>query len=173
MFQSNETTFFLHWNNIHWNICGKLTSSKDVTNEQLSSLKEGDYLVISPVPSKSDQFNTVWGSHPLYVPFHDRLWNAVAAVADLALHIGTELRQPGRPVFVSKNGSACKAEHMVQALHKAMTEIAGQQRAKLYTWHSPRIYLTTHLLSCNVKPAVIQALLRWQTDESLRAYART
>jgi hypothetical protein len=54
MFQSNETTFFLHWNNIHWNICGKLTSSKDVTNEQLSSL------VISPVPSKSDQFNTVW-----------------------------------------------------------------------------------------------------------------
>jgi hypothetical protein len=53
-----------------------------------------------------------------------------------------------------------------------MVEIAGQQRAKLYTWHSPRIYLATHLLSCNVKPAVIQALLRWQTDESLRAYAK-
>jgi hypothetical protein len=48
--------------------------------------------------------------------------------------------------------------------------LVGGERAKLYTWYSGRISLATHLLKCNVPPSTIQAMLRWQTDESLRAY---
>ena len=32
-------------------------------------LQNGDYLVVTPPPSKSDQFGLIWGSLPIYVPF--------------------------------------------------------------------------------------------------------
>ena len=53
-----------------------------------------------------------------------------------------------------------------------LSPLLVQKRAKLYTWHSARVPLATHLLKCQVPPATIRALLRWPTDESLRAYAR-
>ena len=61
---------------------------------------------------------------------------------------------------------------MSTALYQAMMLLVGAERAKLYTWHLAHVSLATHLLKCNVPAATIQALLRWQTDESLRAYAR-
>ena len=172
LFESNETTFFLHWNNLHWIIDGKPVSLLDMSDDQLMALKEGDYLAMSPVPSKADQFNKVQGAHPLYLPFHSAERNAAAAVAELALDVGSELRRPGRPVFVTSNGAAVKGAQMASAMYKAMSLLVGAERAKLFTWHSARISLATHLLRCKVNPATIQAILRWQTDESLRAYAR-
>jgi hypothetical protein len=53
-----------------------------------------------------------------------------------------------------------------------MVHVVGAGSANVFTWHSSRIYLATHLMRCNVPTATIQAMLRWQTDESLRAYAR-
>ena len=62
---------------------------------------------------------------------------------------------------------------MASALYAAMTTITSSPiSAKLYTWHSFRSYLATALHAASVKPATIQAMLRWQTDESLRAYSR-
>ena len=44
--------------------------------------------------------------------------------------------------------------------------------AKLYTWHSGRIFLATMLLEAGATHAEIRALCRWQTDESIAIYAR-
>jgi hypothetical protein len=62
---------------------------------------------------------------------------------------------------------------MASALHTAMLALTGcPTAAKLYTWHSPRSYLATALHAAGVKPLTIQAMLRSQTEESLRAYSR-
>jgi hypothetical protein len=158
LFLSNETTFFLHWGSLAWIIDGSPVS--EPSDEQLELLKEGDYLAVTPVPSKSDQFNQVWGAHPLYVPFHELPRNAAAALRDLALDVGLSSRGPGSPVFVDQTGSPVRCVDMATTLYRAMTLIVGPVRAKLYTWHAARVSLATHLLKCKVQPSTIQALLR-------------
>ena len=111
-------------------------------------------------------------AHPLYLPFHDVARNAPAAIRDLALKVGRDKRQASNPVFVGNDGAPLPSRSMASAMYLAMSYLVGGARAKLYTWHSARISLATHLLKCKVPAATIQALLRWQTDESLRAYAR-
>jgi hypothetical protein len=170
MFLSNKTTFFLHWRNVAWVMNGTLIKSP--SDEQLQGMREGDYLALSPVPSKADQWNSVWGAHPLYIPFHDLPRNAAAALRDLAVHVGTQHRQENKPVFVDSQMRPAKAAHMTTAMYNVMVHDVGASRAKLYTWHSGRISLATHLLKCGVPHATIQSLLRWQTAESLLAYAR-
>ena len=170
MFRSNETTFFITWDNFSWIIAGVLIKSP--SDEELQALKEGDYLAVSPPPSKADQTNMVWGAHPLYLPFHEQARNAAAALRDLALDVSVGARGAAKPVFVGGDNQPVTADIMAEAMCKAMAYLVGPQRAKLYTWHSARVSLATHLLKCKVAPATIQAILRWQTDESLRAYAR-
>ena len=116
--------------------------------------------------------NIVWGAHPLYIPFHNLPRNAAAAIRDLSLAVGHAARRPDCPVFIKAGGSAVTGSDMATGLYRAMCSIVTPQRAKLFTWHSARISLATHLLKCKVPAATIQAMLRWQTTESLRAYAR-
>lgn len=170
LFRSNETTFFVCWSNLNWIIKGVLVV--EPTDAELRQLTEGDYLAVSPMPSKADQTNQVWGAHPLYIPFHEKGRNAGAALRDLALNVGPVARMNSKPVFVDCAGRAVTAPVMAAAMYAAMSMLVGPERAKLYTWHAARVSLATHLLKCKVAPATIQAILRWQTDESLRAYAR-
>jgi hypothetical protein len=44
--------------------------------------------------------------------------------------------------------------------------------ARSYSWHSARIRLACCLLEAGASSAQIQALCRWQTEDSLRVYAR-
>ena len=169
MFKSDATTFFMTWLLVSWCIGGQLIANP--TDAQLLGLTIRDFLLIFPPPSKSDQTNQVWGAHPAYVPFRNNLRNAAAAIRDLALAVGEERRSQGQPLFVDSSYSALTASVMATALFHAMTMIVGGA-AKLYTWHSARISLATRLHKCGVKPSVIQAMLRWQTAESLRTYCR-
>ena len=173
MFQSNEETFFLIWSMISWCIGGSPEHScSSPSDQQLQLLHEGDFMVITPPPSKSDQFNMAWGSHPIYVAFHQNARNAARAVRDLALAVGEADRQPHKPVFVNDSKQPLQARIMASALHFAVSTLVGSTRAKLFTWHSGRIYLCTALHAAGIKPQIIQAMLRWQTDESMRAYNR-
>ena len=108
----------------------------------------------------------------IYLPFHALPRNAVATVRDLSLQVGATTRQPNLPVFVNADGSAVTGKNMATGLHRAMRLIFTPQRAKLYTWHSARISLATLLAKCKVPAKTIQATMRWQTADSLRAYAR-
>ena len=40
-----------------------------------------------------------------------------------------------------------------------------------YSWHSARVYLACALLARGRSPSTIQAMLRWQSADSLRVYA--
>jgi hypothetical protein len=48
----------------------------------------------------------------------------------------------------------------------------GAANVSKYSWHSARIYLACALLAAGASAAQIQALCRWQTEDSLRIYAR-
>ena len=122
--------------------------------------------------SKADQMIIVWGAHPFYIPFHNLPRNVAATIKDLGLQVGAAARHPTLSVFIRADGSAAKGNDMATGLHRAMCLIVTPQRAKLYTWHSARISLATHLVKCKVPADTIQAMLRWQTADNLRAYAR-
>ena len=75
MFQSNSESYFLQLATIPWRI-GGVDITSPVTDAQLLSLSSGDYMAITPVPSKDDQFNVVWGALPIYIAFKDTSRNA-------------------------------------------------------------------------------------------------
>ena len=65
-----------------------------------------------------------------------------------------------------------KASQLDAALKSLLTKALGAHAASLYSWHSARIYLACALLASGASNAQIQALCRWQTEDSLRIYAR-
>ena len=173
LFQSNAETFFLGWNMVSWITQG--VGVINPTDDQLLNLKDGDFAVLTPPPSKSDQFNAVWGALPIYLPFKSEGRNAAQALQQLALGVGTTFRKQisKNAVFVNDSKQPLSCSIMASALYKAMVQITGSsEAAKLYTWHSFRSGLATALYAAGIKPITIQAMLRWQSEESLRAYSR-
>lgn len=80
MFRSNEETFYLTWDLVSWSIGGRVVPWDDATEELLAGLKVGDFAIITPPPSKADQFNQVWGALPMYIPFHSKDRNAAGTL---------------------------------------------------------------------------------------------
>ena len=77
------------------------------------------------------------------------------------------------PLFVNPDTNKAFTYGEANTILKLMlTVIVGPTRVSLYSWHSFRIYLCTALLNANVDIPVIQALCRWQTDQSIREYGR-
>ena len=98
---------------------------------------------------------------------------ATEALQQLALAVGAPFRQyqETRPVFVDNDKQALASTTMASALYLVMIWLTGSsEAAKLYTWHSFISHLATALHAAGVKPTIIQAMLRWQIEESLRAY---
>jgi hypothetical protein len=73
-------------------------------------------------------------------------------------------------MFTSNSGGPLKGDVMATALFRMVSSFMPAEAAKLFTWHSARVYLATALHAAGVRPGVIQAMLRWQTEESLRLY---
>ena len=71
---------------------------------------------------------------------------------------------------MTNNKQPLQTRHMASAMHHAVAQLVGSARTKLFNWRSGRIYLCTALHVAGVKPSVIQAMLRWQTNGSMRAY---
>jgi hypothetical protein len=172
MFRSNEETFYLTWDLVSWSIGGRVVPWDDATEELLAGLKVGDFAIITPPPSKADQFDQVWGALPMYIPFHSKDRNAASTLGKLARAVGSVNRSKGKAVFVDGGLQPLKATDMTNALHRALCSLMSADRARLFSWHSARIYLASALGAMKVKPSVIQAMLRWQTEESLRLYNR-
>ena len=63
------------------------------------------------------------------------------------------------------SGSSNRARQLDRALRSIIPR-------KAYSWHSARIGLACRLLAAGATSAQIQALCRWQTEDSLRVYAR-
>lgn len=64
------------------------------------------------------------------------------------------------------------ASHLDSLLSVILRRLMGAACAANYSWHSARIYLACSLLAAGATSAQIQSLCRWQTEDSLRIYAR-
>jgi hypothetical protein len=89
----------------------------------------------------------------------------VAAVAALGhQHAVVAVDLPERSVTTTRLEAG-----MLQLI---LRRLIGKVNASKYSWHSARIYLACSLLAAGASHAQIQALCRWQTEDSLRVYAR-
>ena len=139
------------------------------TAAQLDSLAAGDFLVIVPPPSKSDPFGVVWGSLPIYLPYTNERQNAARLVAQILK--GRQGAAGSEPLFCLAPGKPFSHSFLDRALQKWMVSIGlSEAEAKLYSFHSARAHLACALAAANRTPDVIQALLRWQSVDSLRVY---
>ena len=113
----------------------------------------------------------VWGSKPIFLPFSSDPLSAFTSLADI------ELNDPiiGSPdltaLFTDDHGAPFTGHFLDRLLHGLLLRHFPESVAKNYSWHSCRIWLATALLASGASRAQIQALCRWQTDESLNVYA--
>ena len=69
--------------NVRWLIGGVLYASP--TAEQLRSLKDGDFCLLTPPLSKSDQFGLHWGAATIYLRFYaSRINHPICAAREMA-----------------------------------------------------------------------------------------
>ena len=94
--------------------------------------------------------------------------NAAWAAKELLLHSSD--RQGA--LFQNNEGAPLTQPFMKARLHHMLASFMPVASAKLYSWHSFRSGSACMLLACNTKPSTIMAMLRWRSEESLRAYAR-
>jgi hypothetical protein len=142
---------------------------------QLLALKEGDYVVLKPPPSKADPFALVWGNRPIYGAFlpHQKA-NMARAIRDLFVHVAVpEYRWADTPLFVDDNLQPFSGAFIDSTLRAALMSFGlSASEASKYSPHSFRIYLACALKSAGKSEAEIQMLCRWQSVDSLRLYAR-
>ena len=80
------------------------------------------------------------------------------------------------PLFCSEKraDSPIKARELRVMLEEVKTRVLGLtvEESSVCSWHSFRMYLACALMACKHSGSTIKALLRWQSDESLRTHAR-
>ena len=103
-----------------------------------------------------------WGALPIYVVFKDTNRNAARAARDVLLHSPTR----SDPLLRGNDGKPLTQTFMKARLHRMLRTLLPPAQLKHYTW------LWLSLLAANCKPATIQTMLRWRSEESLCAYAR-
>ena len=152
------------------------------TAEQLGQLRNGDYALLTPPPSKSDQFSLHWGASTIYLRYmEDEKAHPICAARELARE---ELRRDvpadkrrSSPLFSPSRATTAIGKPWVSGqlatIFALMVQtVVGIEAAKVYTVHSFRIYLACALLEAGASAGTIQCMLRWRSDDALRIYAR-
>ena len=156
---------------LSWLLRGKVYASGCAPAGLLSSPQPGDFAVLQPPPSKSDPFDMVWGSKPIFLPFSDDPLSAFTSLADIELNDPIVSSPELTALFTDDHGAPFTGHFLDRLLHGLLLRHFPESVAKNYSWHSCRIWLATALLASGASRAQIQALCRWQTDESLNVYA--
>ena len=159
--------------NLSWCLRGRVYSSPP--SDLLRHPQPGDYAIVVPPPSKADPTGEVWGALPIYL--HWSLDPAAAfhhlAHLELVLPSVGEARKVA-PLISPDGLEPFRGSQLDTALRALLSRPGGvgASNAHNYSWHSARIYLACALLAAGATHAQIQALCRWQTEDSLRIYAR-
>jgi hypothetical protein len=164
--------YYLTRADVTWFIGGVPVS--DPTPAQLAQLRPGDYALLSPPRSKTDQFGEIHSPFPsvvLFAPGH--ACNAGASLRDI------ELEQPCRgasrataPLFADDAGHPFRHERLDDLLNDALLCLFGAGVRDTHSWHSLRSGLACALKAAGCPPDEIQLICRWLNPASLRAYAR-
>ena len=159
---------------LRWFLRGHFHASASAPPAHLRDLQPGDFAVLTPCCSKSDPFDMVWGGNPIWLPYQpNELLCACTALADIELHDPLGARSADESaLFTTDEGLPFSESQLDAALRTMLLDRLPPATAKLYTWHSGRIFLATMLLEAGATHAEIRALCRWQTDESIAIYAR-
>ena len=133
----------------------------------LASPRLGDYAILIPPVSKADPTGAVWGALPIYLHHHPAdSHSAFAKLSKLELLSPVTGESRAHVPLISPDGvSPFTGAQLDRVLHSIIPRRA-------YSWHSARIGLACRLLAAGATAAQIQALCRWQTEDSLRVYAR-
>ena len=150
------------------------------TQKQLHNLKIGDYVAIRPPLSKADPFGGVWCGRTIHLPWMPMEKAPINAARMLALMElsypceGMKMRKQTPLFTITKNVDAAFKQCHVEPLFDHVLLLIGvpAQQIKCYSFHSFRIFLACALLARGASDSMIQAMLRWQTPQSLRVYAR-
>ena len=157
--------------NLTWSIDGIYVT--EPSRRQLESLVPGrDFALLKPPTSKSDQWGAVWGNLHIYLTFLPGLeCNAAAALAELELFYAVQSAADRRktPLFLDNQARPITGSEADRWILKALEVIRSPVK---YSWHSFRVALACSLLASGASHAEIQALCRWQSEDSLRIYAR-
>ena len=174
--QSGETFTRRHATraNLSWCLRGRVYSTPPA--ELLRNPRPGDYAIVIPPVSKADPRGEVWGALPIYLHWSVRDADcAFAHLAQLELVLPASGAARAAVPLISPDGaSPFRGSALDAALRALLSRPSGVGRAHAasYSWHSARIYLACALLAAGATHAQIQALCRWQTEDSLRIYAR-
>lgn len=156
---------------LSWLLRGKVYASGSAPADLLLQPREGDFAILQPPPSKSDPFDMVWGSKPIFLPFCADPLSAFTSLADIELNDPVVGSPEQTALFTADDGSPFTGHFLDRLLHGLLLRHFPESVAKHYSWHSCRIWLATALLASGASRAQIQALCRWQTEESLNIYA--
>ena len=163
-----------HATRAHLQWCLRGTLYADPPPDMLRSPHVGDYAILVPPPSKADPYGEVWGALPIYLHYSptdpDAAFNHLATL-ELVVPATGEQRQRV-PLISADNRTPLAAAKLDRMLTIILRRVVGVANASKYSWHSARIYLACSLLAAGASSAQIQALCRWQTEDSLRVYAR-
>jgi hypothetical protein len=146
---------------------------------QLRSLQEGDMAGLLACPAKNDPWGCSFLPHPLFFNFIGGVPDGTAArLRDMVLRCPVEpTLMRSTPLFSLGPGSGRSAKPLrhscMNAVLKALLRtFLDAVSARRYSWHSFRVGLACSLLAAGAPEAVILALCRWRSPESLRIYAR-
>jgi hypothetical protein len=158
--------------NLSWSLRGKLYITPPLG--LLRAPQRGDYAILVPPLSKADQFGEVWGSSPIYLSWQaDEPLCAFDALAAIELHDPVNGAARELIPLISPDGAQpFRGTVLATLLAQMIAIVVGKERAKLYSFHSMRIFLACSLLASKATAPQIMALCRWQTEESLAIYAR-
>jgi len=156
--------------NVRWCLRGRIYSSPPL--DLLRSPRPGDYMILVPPVSKADPTGAVWGALPIYLHY-DHTDSTCAFTCCAALEVALPASGDARRLapLISPDGvQPFRGSQLDSALASILRGLGVPARS--YSWHSARIRLACCLLEAGASSAQVQALCRWQTEDSLRVYAR-
>jgi hypothetical protein len=155
---------------LRWLIGKKVYNSGKVPAAILQSAGDGDFAILTPPPSKSDPFDMVWGDKPIWLPFDQDPLAAFTALAEIELNDPLVGAANETALFTGNDAKPLSGSQLDSLLSHMLLRHYDERTAKLYSWHSARIWLCCTLAASGCPRHLIQAMCRWQTDESITVY---
>ena len=147
---------------------------RSLTRLQLMGMREGDYVIVTPPPSKKDPHGVIWGCKPVWLDFRrDEMGCAARALRDLELVLPIdEGKRASTPLFVDGAGRCVKGSFVRRVFKDSILTFKSKRDAKKLSTHSFRITLGCKLKAAGCSDSVIMAMCRWQSLKSLEVYCR-
>ena len=147
---------------------------RSLTRLQLMGMREGDYVIVTPPPSKKDPHGVIWGCKPVWLDFRRGERGCAARVLrdlELVLPID-EGKRASTPLFVDGAGRCVKGSFVRRVFKDSILTFKSKRDAKKLSTHSFRITLGCKLKAAGCSDSVIMAMCRWQSLKSLEVYCR-